>query len=100
MSVRQRTLINVNVDRVEITIVHQTTYRYPGEIHESYRVVSLPARSNGNTARNTNRIFARIAFGCDYCDVRPVRGVYTGASVPSMSVIVAMEALTGTKQQR
>jgi hypothetical protein len=47
-----------------------------------------------------SRIFARIAFGCDYCDVRPVRGVYTGASVPSMSVIVAMEALTGTKQQR
>jgi transglutaminase-like putative cysteine protease len=31
---------------VEFTILHQTTYRYPGKIHESYSVVRLRPRSD------------------------------------------------------
>jgi transglutaminase-like putative cysteine protease len=31
---------------VEFTILHQTTYRYPGKIHESYSVVHLRPRSD------------------------------------------------------
>jgi transglutaminase-like putative cysteine protease len=31
---------------VEFTILHQTTYRYPGKIHESYSIVRLRPRSD------------------------------------------------------
>jgi transglutaminase-like putative cysteine protease len=31
---------------VEFTILHQTTYRYPGKIHESYSIVHLRPRSD------------------------------------------------------
>ena len=31
---------------MEFTILHQTTYRYPGKIHESYSVVHLRPRSD------------------------------------------------------
>jgi transglutaminase-like putative cysteine protease len=33
-------------DGVEFTILHQTTYRYPGKIHESYSIVRLKPRSD------------------------------------------------------
>jgi transglutaminase-like putative cysteine protease len=46
MSVRQRTVTSREADIVEFTILHQTTYRYPGKIHESYSVVHLRPRSD------------------------------------------------------
>jgi transglutaminase-like putative cysteine protease len=33
---------------VEFTILHQTTYRYPGKIHESYSIVRLRPRSDSS----------------------------------------------------
>ncbi len=42
--------------------------------------------------------FVRIATGRDYRDVSPVRGVYTGASASTMSVDVAVEALSPMQQ--
>jgi transglutaminase-like putative cysteine protease len=48
MSVRQRTFIAGEVDIVEFTILHQTTYRYPGKIHESYSIVRLRPRSDSS----------------------------------------------------
>jgi transglutaminase-like putative cysteine protease len=33
---------------VEFTILHQTTYRYPGKIHESYSIVRLRPRSDAS----------------------------------------------------
>jgi transglutaminase-like putative cysteine protease len=33
---------------VEFTILHQTTYRYPGKIHESYSIVHLRPRSDSS----------------------------------------------------
>jgi transglutaminase-like putative cysteine protease len=125
MSVRQRTLMDRKADRVEFTILHQTTYRYPGKIHESYSIVRLRPRSDatqyctkyelnvaprarifsyvdrfGNHDTLIDDRFARIAVGRDYRDVSPVSGVYKGASGSSMSVNVAMEALAGTQQQQ
>jgi transglutaminase-like putative cysteine protease len=46
MSVRQRTVTAREADIVEFTILHQTTYRYPGKIHESYSIVHLRPRSD------------------------------------------------------
>jgi transglutaminase-like putative cysteine protease len=43
--------------------------------------------------------FVRIAAGRDYRDVSPVRGVYVGASSSTMSVDVAVEALTAAQQR-
>jgi transglutaminase-like putative cysteine protease len=42
--------------------------------------------------------FVRIASGRDYRDVSPVRGVYVGASSSTMSVDVAVEALSPTQR--
>jgi len=42
--------------------------------------------------------FVRIATGRDYRDVSPVRGVYTGPSASTMSVDVAVEALSPLQQ--
>ncbi len=33
---------------MEFTILHQTTYRYPGKIHESYSIVRLRPRSDSS----------------------------------------------------
>ena len=43
--------------------------------------------------------FVRIATGRDYRDVSPVRGVYVGASSSTMSVDVAVEALSPAQQR-
>ncbi len=43
--------------------------------------------------------FVRIATGRDYRDVSPVRGVYTGPSASTMSVDVAVEALSPMQQR-
>ena len=43
--------------------------------------------------------FVRIATGRDYRDVSPVRGVYVGASSSTMSVDVAVEALSPEQQR-
>jgi transglutaminase-like putative cysteine protease len=48
MSVRQRTVTDGEADIVEFTILHQTTYRYPGKIHESYSIVRLRPRSDSS----------------------------------------------------
>jgi transglutaminase-like putative cysteine protease len=48
MSVRQRTIIARRAEHVEFTILHQTTYRYPGKIHESYSIVRLRPRSDSS----------------------------------------------------
>jgi transglutaminase-like putative cysteine protease len=48
MSVRQRTFTAREADIVEFTILHQTTYRYPGKIHESYSIVRLRPRSDSS----------------------------------------------------
>jgi transglutaminase-like putative cysteine protease len=48
VSVRQRTITVREADRVEFTILHQTTYRYPGKIHESYSIVRLRPRSDSS----------------------------------------------------
>ena len=48
MSVRQRTITAGEADLVEFTILHQTTYRYPGKIHESYSIVRLRPRSDSS----------------------------------------------------
>ena len=48
MSVRQRTVTAGEADIVEFTILHQTTYRYPGKIHESYSIVRLRPRSDSS----------------------------------------------------
>jgi transglutaminase-like putative cysteine protease len=48
MSVRQRTITAGEADIVEFTILHQTTYRYPGKIHESYSIVRLRPRSDSS----------------------------------------------------
>jgi transglutaminase-like putative cysteine protease len=48
MSVRQRTISVEEADIVEFTILHQTTYRYPGKIHESYSIVRLRPRSDSS----------------------------------------------------
>jgi len=45
-------------------------------------------------ARLINNEFVKIAVGRDYRDVSPVRGVYKGASQGSLTVNVAVEALT------
>ncbi|MBV9409139.1 MAG: transglutaminase family protein [Candidatus Eremiobacteraeota bacterium] len=42
--------------------------------------------------------FVRVATGRDYRDVAPVRGVYTGPSSSTMSVDVAVEALSPAQQ--
>jgi len=42
--------------------------------------------------------FVRIATGRDYRDVSPVRGLYTGPSASTMSVDVAVEALSPMQQ--
>ncbi|GAC1578821.1 MAG: transglutaminase family protein [Candidatus Elarobacter sp.] len=44
--------------------------------------------------------FVRVAAGRDYRDVSPVRGVYVGASSSTMSVDVAVDALSPEQQQR
>ena len=44
--------------------------------------------------------FVRVAAGRDYRDVSPVRGIYVGASSSTMSVDVAVEALSPEQQQR
>lgn len=47
MSVRWRTNPGEGTKgTVEFTILHQTTYRYPGKIHESYSIVRLRPRSD------------------------------------------------------
>lgn len=43
--------------------------------------------------------FVRIASGRDYRDVSPVRGVYVGASSSTMSVDVAVEALSPAQRR-
>ncbi len=43
--------------------------------------------------------FVRIATGRDYRDVSPVRGLYTGPSASTMSVDVAVEALSPMQQR-
>jgi transglutaminase-like putative cysteine protease len=43
--------------------------------------------------------FVRIASGRDYRDVSPVRGVYVGASSSTMSVDVAVEALSAEQRR-
>ncbi|HEX3462506.1 MAG TPA: transglutaminase family protein [Candidatus Elarobacter sp.] len=43
--------------------------------------------------------FVRIATGRDYRDVSPVRGTYVGASSSTMSVDVAVEALSPAQQR-
>ena len=48
MSVRQRTVSAEGAEHVEFTILHQTTYRYPGKIHESYSIVRLRPRSDSS----------------------------------------------------
>ncbi len=49
MSVRQRTIIPAEgIEFVEFTILHQTTYRYPAKIHESYSTVRLRPRSDSS----------------------------------------------------
>jgi transglutaminase-like putative cysteine protease len=48
VSVRQRTFTAGEADIVEFTILHQTTYRYPGKIHESYSIVRLRPRSDSS----------------------------------------------------
>lgn len=45
-----------------------------------------------------NDHFVRLAFGRDYRDVAPVRGVYKGSSESEMSVNVEMELLTSAQQ--
>jgi transglutaminase-like putative cysteine protease len=44
--------------------------------------------------------FVRIASGRDYRDVSPVRGVYVGAKSSTMSVDVAVEALSPVQRRR
>lgn len=46
MSVRQRTITDRETYTVEFTILHQTTYRYPAKIHESFSIVHLRPRSD------------------------------------------------------
>jgi transglutaminase-like putative cysteine protease len=44
--------------------------------------------------------FVRVAAGRDYRDVSPVRGIYVGPSSSTMSVDVAVEALSPEQQRR
>ncbi len=44
--------------------------------------------------RIVNDHFVKVAFGRDYHDVSPVRGIYRGSKSSDMSVNVAMEVLT------
>src|ERR1700722_18554782 len=102
MSVRQRTFTAREADIVEFTILHQTTYRYPGKIHESYSVVHLRPRSESSqyctkyelTVAPRTRVFSytdRYGNDVQHFAVLPEHDVL---SITARSSVVTMRAAT------